>query len=60
MWGDTPIDVQITFPIPLEDYAAVTPGLTAHPAVNAVAAVCAARPGIVAFLDLPHVLPILS
>ena len=55
--GDTPIQAVITLPVPLEDYAAVSPGLTAHPAVNAVAAVCAAPPGIVPSFDLPHVLP---
>ena len=35
--GDTPLDVNITFPVAPEDYAAFTPGLTAHRAVNAVA-----------------------
>jgi 4-hydroxy-tetrahydrodipicolinate reductase len=58
--GDTPINVEITFPVPSKDYAAVSPGLTAHPAVNAVPAVCAARPGIVPFLDLPYILPTFS
>lgn len=55
--GDTPMDVLITFPVPDEEYAAFTPGLTAHPAVNAVPAVCAARPGIVRALELPPLLP---
>jgi 2,4-diaminopentanoate dehydrogenase len=53
--GDTPLDVSITFPVAPEDYAAFTPGLTAHRAVNAVAAVCAAGPGIRTTVDLPQV-----
>lgn len=55
--GDTPLDVGITFPVRPEDYAAFTPGLTAHRAVNAVAAVCAAQPGIRTTGDLHQVMP---
>jgi 4-hydroxy-tetrahydrodipicolinate reductase len=54
--GDTPLDVGITFPVAPEHYAAFTPGLTAHRAVNAIAAVCAAPPGIRTTVDLPQVL----
>jgi 2,4-diaminopentanoate dehydrogenase len=54
--GDTPLDVAITFPVAPEDYAAFTPGLTAHRAVNAVHAVCAAPPGIRTTVDLPQVI----
>ncbi len=54
--GDTPLDVNITFPVAPENYAAFTPGLTAHRAVNAVPAVCAAPPGIRTTVDLPHVI----
>lgn len=53
--GDTPLDVGITFPVPPEDYAAFTPALTAHRAVNAVHAVCAAPPGIRTTADLPQI-----
>jgi 2,4-diaminopentanoate dehydrogenase len=53
--GDTPLDVTITFPVAPEDYAAFTPGLTGHRAINAVAAVCAAAPGIRTTVDLPQV-----
>lgn len=53
--GDTPLDVAITFPVAPEDYAAFTPGLTAHRAVNAIPAVCAAAPGIRTTADLPHI-----
>ena len=55
--GDTPLAVEITFPVAPEDYAAFTPGLTAHRAVNAVPMVCAAEPGIRMTVDLPHVIP---
>lgn len=58
--GDTPLDVSIGFPVAPEDYAAFTPGLTAHRAVNAVAAVCAAPPGICTTADLAHVIAALG
>ena len=53
--GDTPLDVSITFPVAPEHYAAFTPGLTAHRAVNAVPAVCSAETGIRTTADLPQV-----
>lgn len=55
--GDTPLAVEITFPVAPEDYAAFTPGLTAHRAVNAIPMVCAAEPGIRTTIDLPQVIP---
>ncbi|KUN80795.1 dihydrodipicolinate reductase [Streptomyces griseoruber] len=51
--GDTPLDVEMRFPVPLDRMAAVSPGYTAHRAVNAVPAVCAAAPGIRTTVDLP-------
>ena len=54
--GDTPLDVSITFPVAPENYAAFTPGLTAHRAVNAVPVVCEAPPGIRTTVDLPHII----
>lgn len=53
--GDTPLDVHIRFPVAPDDYAAFTPGLTAHRAVNAVAALCAAPAGIRTTADLPQI-----
>ncbi|MFD1613250.1 dihydrodipicolinate reductase [Sphingomonas tabacisoli] len=53
--GDTPLEVAISFPVEPEAYAAFTPGLTAHRAVNSVAAVCAAPPGIRTTVDLPQI-----
>lgn len=57
MEGDAPLDVNITFPVAPEDYAAFTPGLTAHRPVNAIPAVCAAPAGIRTTVDLPQVIP---
>jgi hypothetical protein len=58
--GDTPLDVVIGFPVAPEQWAAVSPGLTAHRAVNAIAALCAAAPGIRTTIDLPQVIADLS
>lgn len=56
--GDTPLDIEITYPeMSLEDYAAFTPGLTAHRCVNSVPMVVAADPGIRTTVDLPQVIP---
>ena len=54
--GDTPLDVSIRFPVPAERWAAVSPGYTAHRAVNAVPYVCAAPPGIRTTVDLPQII----
>ena len=54
--GDAPMEIDIRFPVPLERMAAVTPGYTANRAVNAIPAVCAARPGIRTTADLPQIL----
>jgi 4-hydroxy-tetrahydrodipicolinate reductase len=43
------------FPVPLERMGAVSPGYTAHRAVNAVPVVCAAPPGIRTTVELPQV-----
>jgi hypothetical protein len=55
--GDTPFDVEITFPIALDDYASFTPSLTANRPVNAIPYVCAAAPGILSTADLPPITP---
>lgn len=54
--GDTPLDVRISYPVAKEDYAAFTPGLTAHRVVNAVPVVCEAAPGIRTTMDLPQII----
>lgn len=53
--GDAPMDVGIRFAVPLERMAELSPGFTANRAVNSVAAVCAAPPGIRTSIDLPQV-----
>ena len=58
--GDTPLDVDIRFPVPSERWAATSPGLTAHRAVNAVPYVCEAAPGIRTSVELPQIIADLS
>ena len=57
--GDAPLDVDLRFPVTLDQMAAATPGYTAHRAVNAVPYVCAAPPGIRTTVDLPQIIPAL-
>lgn len=54
--GDTPLDVAIGFPVAPERWAEVSPGLTAHRAVNAIPHVCEAPAGLRTTLDLPQVI----
>jgi 4-hydroxy-tetrahydrodipicolinate reductase len=54
--GDCPLDVSISFPVAAENYADMTPGLTAHRPVNAVPFVCEAPPGIRTTADLPQII----
>jgi 2,4-diaminopentanoate dehydrogenase len=58
--GDTPLDVDVRFPVPPDEWAATSPGLTAHRPVNAIPFVCAAEPGIRTIVDLPQVIATLS
>jgi 2,4-diaminopentanoate dehydrogenase len=58
--GDVPLDVSITYPVAPEDYAGMTPGLTAHIPLNAVRYVCEAPAGIRTSVDLPRIVPQLS
>lgn len=58
--GDTPLDVRMPFPVSLDEMAAVSPGYTAHRAVNAVHAVCAAAPGIRTSVELPQIIAMLG
>ncbi len=54
--GDLPLDVEIHFPVPDEEWGATSPNVTAHRPVNAVRDVCAAKPGILTIADLPNML----
>jgi 4-hydroxy-tetrahydrodipicolinate reductase len=55
--GDAPLDVELAFPIPLDDLASFTPAYTANRPVNAIPYVCAAPPGILSTDDLPPITP---
>jgi 4-hydroxy-tetrahydrodipicolinate reductase len=54
--GDAPLEVDLLFPMPLEQMAAMSPSYTANRAVNAVPYICRAAPGIRSTLDLPQIL----
>ncbi len=53
--GDLPLDIDIRFPVPPDEWAATSPGVTAHRPVNAIPYVCAAEPGIRTITDLPQI-----
>jgi 4-hydroxy-tetrahydrodipicolinate reductase len=55
--GDSPLDITIAFPVPEENWGEMSPGLTAHPPVNAVPYVCEAEPGIRTTVNLPRIIP---
>ena len=55
--GDAPFDVDLPFPIPVDDLASFTPAYTANRPVNAIPYVCAASPGILSTADLPPITP---
>lgn len=57
--GDTPLDVDIHFPVVPEEWAATSPGLTAHRPVNAIPYVCEAQPGVRTSTELPQIIPVL-
>jgi 4-hydroxy-tetrahydrodipicolinate reductase len=56
--GDAPLDVTLRFPFAVEDLGDATPSYTANRPVNAIAHVCAARPGILSVTDLPPLVPV--
>lgn len=58
--GDTPLDVVINFPIGLGEMAQVTPGYTAHRAVNCVPFVYRAAAGIRTTVELPNIIAALG
>jgi 4-hydroxy-tetrahydrodipicolinate reductase len=55
--GDAPFDVELPFPVPLEELGSYTPAYTANRPVNAIPYVCAAPPGILTTTDLPVITP---
>jgi hypothetical protein len=58
--GDTPLDVDIHFPIPPDQIVDTLGRYTAHRPVNAIPYVCAAAPGIRTTADLPQVIAYLG
>jgi len=58
--GDAPLDVALPFPVPIERMGEMSPGYTAHRAVNAVPVVCGASPGIRTTVDLPQIVAALG
>jgi hypothetical protein len=54
--GDAPFEMDLRFTTPNERKAAVTPGYTAHRAINAIPYVCEAPPGIRTVADLPQII----
>lgn len=55
--GDAPFDISMPFPVPLDDLASYVPAFNANGPVNAIPYVCAAPPGILTTVDIPHILP---
>lgn len=55
--GDAALEIDLKFPITLDELAEYTPALTANPPVNAVPFVCAAPAGILRTADLPPLVP---
>lgn len=55
--GDAPFDIDMAFPVSLDDLADYVPAYNANGPVNAIPYVCAAAPGILTTEDLPPVLP---
>ena len=55
--GDAPFDVELPFPIPIEELGSFTPAYTANRPVNAIPYVCNAPAGILVTADLPPITP---
>jgi 4-hydroxy-tetrahydrodipicolinate reductase len=55
--GETPIDVNVTFPVAGDKLSPAMAGITAYRVINAVPFVCAAEPGIRTTIDLPNIAP---
>jgi 4-hydroxy-tetrahydrodipicolinate reductase len=55
--GDTPVEINVTFPVTKENGPTAMAGITAYPVINAVPYVVAAEPGIRRTYELPIVVP---
>jgi hypothetical protein len=58
--GDTSLDVSIAFNVSKDNYSRYSPGLTAHPIINATPYVCDAAPGILQTSEMPPIIPYLG
>jgi hypothetical protein len=56
--GDAPFEVELPFPVPVDDLNDFTPAYTANRPVNAIPYVVGAPSGIVSARDLPPILPV--
>ena len=55
--GETPVDINVTFPVSGADLSPAMAALTAYRVINAVPFVVAADPGIRTTVDLPTIVP---
>lgn len=55
--GDTPIEINVTYPVSAEQYSSAMAGLTAYRVVNTVPYVVEAEPGIRTTAELPAIVP---
>jgi hypothetical protein len=55
--GETPVDVNITFPVSGDQLSPAMAGITAYRVINAVPYICAAAPGIRTTAELPMIVP---
>jgi len=55
--GETPIDVNVTFPVARDQVSPAMAAITAYRVINAIPYVCAAAPGIRTTADLPNSVP---
>lgn len=55
--GETPIEINVSFPVAPDKASAAMAGLTAYSVINSVPYVCAAPPGIQTTADLPILVP---
>jgi 2,4-diaminopentanoate dehydrogenase len=55
--GETPIEVNVSFPIAADKVSPAMAAITAYRVINAVPFVCAADPGICTTIDLPNIAP---
>lgn len=55
--GETPLEVNITFPLAPDQVSPAMAGITAYRVINAIPYVCAAAPGIRTTAELPMVVP---